>query len=329
MTEALSLELALPTRRVLERLKQWLAMSEPERERANPDTGPVTRSWLADGIAPCPGSTSPRPASMSRPHPGHQHLSLGIGRCLAALNRVIKPGGIARQGIEGFLMTDPHFMTIAQASAQIKARTLSPVELTKAFLARVKTVRRQAQQPSAGAGRTGTGRRKKGRIRGRGRQLEGPPARHPDRIERHLQHRRHPYDRSLRVVQGPYPHPGCLHGNPSAPGRCRHNEQVGDLGICHRRIVVRPALAAGAQSLGRDTRPVRLVVRIGRRGRRRAVHGRDGQRHRRPPSADPPRGAGSPATSRPTACSAAEASCRCHSRSITPARCAGPARTVP
>jgi aspartyl-tRNA(Asn)/glutamyl-tRNA(Gln) amidotransferase subunit A len=34
-------------------------------------------------------------------------------------------------------MTDLHFMTIAQASARIKARTLSPIELTKAFLARV------------------------------------------------------------------------------------------------------------------------------------------------------------------------------------------------
>jgi 8-oxo-dGTP pyrophosphatase MutT (NUDIX family) len=32
MTEALSLELALPTRRVLERLKQWLSMSDSERE---------------------------------------------------------------------------------------------------------------------------------------------------------------------------------------------------------------------------------------------------------------------------------------------------------
>jgi aspartyl-tRNA(Asn)/glutamyl-tRNA(Gln) amidotransferase subunit A len=35
-------------------------------------------------------------------------------------------------------MTDLHFMTIAQASALIKARKLSPVELTRAFLARVK-----------------------------------------------------------------------------------------------------------------------------------------------------------------------------------------------
>jgi aspartyl-tRNA(Asn)/glutamyl-tRNA(Gln) amidotransferase subunit A len=35
-------------------------------------------------------------------------------------------------------MTDLHFLTIAQASAQIKARKLSPVELTEALLARVK-----------------------------------------------------------------------------------------------------------------------------------------------------------------------------------------------
>lgn len=32
MTEALALDLALPTRRVLERLKLWLALAEPERE---------------------------------------------------------------------------------------------------------------------------------------------------------------------------------------------------------------------------------------------------------------------------------------------------------
>ena len=31
MTEALALDLALPTRRVLERLRLWLAMSETER----------------------------------------------------------------------------------------------------------------------------------------------------------------------------------------------------------------------------------------------------------------------------------------------------------
>jgi aspartyl-tRNA(Asn)/glutamyl-tRNA(Gln) amidotransferase subunit A len=35
-------------------------------------------------------------------------------------------------------MTDLHFLTLAQASSQIRARTLSPVELTQAFLARVK-----------------------------------------------------------------------------------------------------------------------------------------------------------------------------------------------
>ncbi|HBK06366.1 MAG TPA: Asp-tRNA(Asn)/Glu-tRNA(Gln) amidotransferase GatCAB subunit A [Acetobacteraceae bacterium] len=35
-------------------------------------------------------------------------------------------------------MTELHFLTIAEASARIKARTLSPVELTDAFLARVK-----------------------------------------------------------------------------------------------------------------------------------------------------------------------------------------------
>ncbi len=37
-------------------------------------------------------------------------------------------------------VTEPHFMTIAQASQAIRARTLSPVELTQAFLARIKAL---------------------------------------------------------------------------------------------------------------------------------------------------------------------------------------------
>lgn len=49
MTEALALELALPTRRVLERLQQWLALSEAER---NSETHtPVLlrdRGWLME-----------------------------------------------------------------------------------------------------------------------------------------------------------------------------------------------------------------------------------------------------------------------------------------
>jgi len=35
-------------------------------------------------------------------------------------------------------MTEPHFLTIAEAAARIRAKTLSPVELTAAYLARVK-----------------------------------------------------------------------------------------------------------------------------------------------------------------------------------------------
>jgi 8-oxo-dGTP pyrophosphatase MutT (NUDIX family) len=49
MTEALALELALPTRRVLERLKQWLAL--PEAERNTQIQTPVLlrdRGWLME-----------------------------------------------------------------------------------------------------------------------------------------------------------------------------------------------------------------------------------------------------------------------------------------
>ena len=51
MTEALALELALPTRRVLERLQQWLALPEAERNSADADTGFVARSRLDHGVA--------------------------------------------------------------------------------------------------------------------------------------------------------------------------------------------------------------------------------------------------------------------------------------
>ena len=37
-------------------------------------------------------------------------------------------------------MNDLHFLTIAQASARIKARALSPVELANAFIDRVKSI---------------------------------------------------------------------------------------------------------------------------------------------------------------------------------------------
>ena len=37
-------------------------------------------------------------------------------------------------------MTEPHFMTIAEASSAIRARTLSPVELTQSFLNRIKVL---------------------------------------------------------------------------------------------------------------------------------------------------------------------------------------------
>lgn len=37
-------------------------------------------------------------------------------------------------------MSEPHFMTIAEASAKIRAKTMSPVELTRAYMARIKAL---------------------------------------------------------------------------------------------------------------------------------------------------------------------------------------------
>ena len=85
----------------------------------------------------------------------------------------------------------------------------------------------------------------------------GPARRHPDRPQGHLQHRRHPHDRRI---------PGCCeHNVPDAGrdggaqmgrGRHRADGQARDARVRHGRPVVRPALAAGAQSRGtRSTSP--------------------------------------------------------------------------
>jgi hypothetical protein len=37
-------------------------------------------------------------------------------------------------------MTEPHFMTIAEASAALRATSLSPIELTQSFLNRIKAL---------------------------------------------------------------------------------------------------------------------------------------------------------------------------------------------
>ena len=50
MQEALALDLAMPTRRVLERLRLWLAMTEQERAATDARPGHAARSWLADGV---------------------------------------------------------------------------------------------------------------------------------------------------------------------------------------------------------------------------------------------------------------------------------------
>ena len=50
MQEALALDLAMPTRRVLERLQLWLAMSEPERAEQTQRPGDAPRSRVADGV---------------------------------------------------------------------------------------------------------------------------------------------------------------------------------------------------------------------------------------------------------------------------------------
>jgi hypothetical protein len=133
-------------------------------------------------------------------------------------------------------MTDLPFLTIAQASAQIKARTLSPVELTEAFLARVKQVDARLDSHLLVLEEQALAEAKKAESEITAGNWKGPL--HGIPIGLKDKHRRHPYNRPFRAVQGPHPVRGCLHRNPVAPGGCRHHQQAGDLGICHWRIVV-------------------------------------------------------------------------------------------
>ena len=62
MQEALALDLAMPTRRVLERLRLWLAMERGGARGADPYAGDAPRPRLADGVA----AFAPATATMTR-----------------------------------------------------------------------------------------------------------------------------------------------------------------------------------------------------------------------------------------------------------------------
>ena len=177
-------------------------------------------------------------------------------------------------------MTDLHFLTIARASALIKAQKLSPVELTTAFLARVQRLdtsstaicwcwksrqwtRRRAEAEIAASGW-------KGPLHGipiglkdiyntAGIRTTGHSALFADHV---------PTEDAFTVSL-------LREAGAVITGKLATWEfAIGG-------ILVRPAMAAGAQSVGCRSGSLGVVVRIGCGGGRGLVHGCDGQRHRR------------------------------------------------
>ena len=135
-------------------------------------------------------------------------------------------------------MTDLHFLTIAQASAQIKARNLSPVELTQAFLARVKHVDAKLDSHLLLLEEQALADAKKAESEIAAGNWKGPLHGIPIGLKDIYNTAGIRTTGHSDAVQGPRPVRGCLHRNPVAPGGCRHYQQAGDLGICHWRIVV-------------------------------------------------------------------------------------------
>ena len=111
---------------------------------------------------------------------------------------------------------------------------------------------------------------------------QGPLRRHSDRAQGHLQHRRHPHDRAFA---------GCSRttSRRRTPPSVRKLAEAGtvlhgqarDPRVRHGRTVVRPALAAGAQSVEPRAFHRRLVLRHRRGGRGGPDAGRHRLGHRR------------------------------------------------
>ena len=147
-------------------------------------------------------------------------------------------------------MSELHFLTIAEAAELIATRKLSPVEYTDALLERI-----AALDPQLNAFITVTAdlARKQARAAeqdiANGR-LPRPAARHPVRAEGYLQHPRHSHLR-------PAPRSAATTSRPRTrrPSRKLYDAgavllgKLADARVRARRAVVRPAVAAGAQSV--------------------------------------------------------------------------------
>ena len=142
--------------------------------------------------------------------------------------------------------------------------------------ARQPAARLLSRHRGAGAGR-GAGRR----DADHGARPVGAAARHPDRPQGHRRYQGHPDD--LRVEAAAGQHPGRGRDLRRKARRCRHraDRQIDDARIRRWRPLVRPARAAGAQSVEPRAFHRRQQQRHRRGGRRRHDPVRHRHRYRR------------------------------------------------
>ena len=178
-------------------------------------------------------------------------------------------------------MTDLAWLSVAEGAQLLRTRKLSPVEWTKALLDRIARGRSRLQRVPGRHRRQGAGAGQGRRGRDRRRQISRPDARRALRGEGHLRRRRHGDHLPLENPQGPPRRRRRLHDPQDAGGRRDPARQARAARIRHRRAGVRPAVAAGAQSL--EPRPAsgRLVERLGRRACGGTGAGGARHRHRR------------------------------------------------
>ena len=194
-----------------------------------------------------------------------------------------------------------HFSTIAQTAELIRSRKLSPVELAQTHLKRIAELDPQLNAFITVTADLALAAGARSRAGDREGQLPRAAARHSVRAEGHLQHPRHTHVRRTRGS-----------ARTTFPPRTRRPRsklreagavllgKLADARVRARRPLLRPAVAAGAQSLEPRAFHRRLVERL-RRGASRP----GSRRSRSAPtpaarSADRPRTAGSRASCRPT-----------------------------
>jgi hypothetical protein len=146
-------------------------------------------------------------------------------------------------------MTDLAFMTMAEASRLIRARKLSPVELTAALLARIAALDGVYHAYIAVTAEIALAQAKAAEAEIMAGTFRGPLHGVPYALK-DLFDVAGIDDLPLQAAQEPSRGGGCDRGRPAARGRRGTPRQARFARIRHRRPDPRIAMAAGAQSVG-------------------------------------------------------------------------------